>query len=70
MKDKIRQNYHWIIAATLFIELAIYGGLANNGGLFILPVTEAFDISRGTFSLVSSVRSLVSFFALLISGFL
>ena len=68
MKAQIKKHYHWVIAVVLFIELAIYGGLANNTGLFILPVTEAFDITRGTFSLASSARSLVSFFSLLISG--
>ena len=68
MKSLIKKHYHWIIAVVLFIELAIYGGLANNGGLFLLPVTEAFGITRGTFSLAGSVRNLVSFFSLLISG--
>lgn len=68
MKSLIKKHYHWIIAVVLFIELAIYGGLANNASLFILPVTEAFDITRGTFSLAGSVRNLVSFFSLLISG--
>lgn len=68
MKRKIRQNYHWIIAVVLFIELAIYGGLANNGSLFILPVTEGLGISRGDFALAGSSRSLVSFVVTLISG--
>ena len=68
MKTLMKKNYHWIIAVVLFIELAIYGGLANNGGLFLLPVTEDFEITRGTFSLASSSRNLVSFFSLLISG--
>lgn len=68
MKSLIKKHYHWIIAIIIFVELAIYGGLANNGGLFVLPVTEGLDISRGNFSLVNSCRSLVSFFSLLVSG--
>lgn len=68
MKAKMKQNYHWIIAVVLFIELAIYAGIGNNGGMFVLPVTEGLGISRGSYSLVTSVRSLVTFCLTLISG--
>lgn len=65
----IKKNYHWIIVTVILIELAVHVGILNNiSGLYIIPITEELHISRGSFSLAYSVRSLVSFFSTLFSG--
>ena len=67
----IKKNYHWIIVAVLLVELAVHLGILNNiSGLYIIPVTEELGISRGSFSLAYSIRSLIAFFSTLFSGFI
>lgn len=65
----LRKHYHWAIALVVLIELAVYSGILNNIiSLHLIPVTEDLGISRGSFSLAFSVRSLVGFFSTLFSG--
>lgn len=62
-------HYHWIIAAVTLLMLFIYGGAANNfSSLHIKPVSEALGISRTTFSLIFSIKSIMSMFASYFSG--
>ena len=69
MKGIVRKQYHWITAFVVLLELAVYVGIINNlTGIYIIPVTEELQISRGTFSLAYSARSLASFFSILMSG--
>ncbi len=65
----IKKHYHWVIAALILLELAVYSGILNNlNSLHLIPVTEGLGISRGSFSLSMSVNSLMSFFSTLFSG--
>ena len=65
----IKKHYHWIIVALILFEQAVHIGIINNiSGLFIIPVTEDLGISRGSFSLAYSLRSLAGFFSTLFSG--
>ena len=65
----LKKRYHWVIAALMLLELAIYSGILNNVlSLHTIPVTEELGISRGSFSLSLSTRSLVGFFSTLFSG--
>lgn len=69
MKGIVKKQYHWITAFVVLLELAVYVGIINNlTGIFIIPVTQELQISRGTFSLAYSARSLASFFSILTSG--
>lgn len=69
MKGIVKKQYHWIIALVVLLELAVYVGIINNlSGIYIIPVTQELQISRGTFSLAYSARSLTSFFSILVSG--
>jgi MFS family permease len=54
MKEMIRKNYHWIVAATVFLHLGIFVGFGNAGGLFILPVAEELGISRTAYALAAT----------------
>ena len=65
----IKKHYHWIIVAIILMEQAVHVGIINNiSGLFIIPVTEDLEISRASFSLAYSLRSLAGFFSTLFSG--
>lgn len=69
MKGSIRKHYHWVIALLMLFELAIYSGILNNvTSLHLIPVTETLGISRGSFSMAYSLRSLLGFFSTLFSG--
>ncbi len=69
LKKLLLDHYHWIIAAVTLLILFIYGGAANNfSSLHIIPVSEALGISRTTFSLIFSVKSIMSMLASYFSG--
>ena len=69
LKKRLLDNYHWIIAAVTLLMLFIYGGAANNfSSLHIIPVSDALGISRTTFSLIFSIKSIMSMLASYFSG--
>lgn len=68
MKSFFRNHYHWIIMAVMLLQMGIHTGVANNNGLFLLPVCQTLEISRSSFSLMLSLRSLTSFLVILFSG--
>lgn len=61
--------YGWTVAfACMLIVGAATGFFSNCNGIFVVPVTEDLGITRGAFSLYSSISSLVSLASLLIVG--
>ena len=71
LKDRLHTHYHWVILTVVFLEYTIAIGLANNlYSLYLIPITEDFGISRGTFSIASSIRYLAAFCSNLLFGLL
>ncbi len=71
MKSLLRRNYHWVIAATVFLEMLIVGGVLNVlSSIFLIPVTEALSISRGLFGLAISVKNMSALLSNLAAGLL
>lgn len=71
MRKKLHEHYHWVIALVVLLELLIWGGVGNNlNSLYVLPVTQEFQVSRGSFSLVMSLNSLTGFLSTMLSGIL
>ena len=68
MKRFVRQNYYWLIALVILIQLTVYGGILNNFGLYLLPISETLQVSRSSVSLAFSIRSLGAFFSNLFLG--
>ncbi len=66
----LRQKYHWIIALLAFLEMLIYGGLLNSTSVFIIPITESLQITRGSYALAILPYSAASTVSVLFSGFL
>lgn len=71
MGSALKRNYHWIVAATVFMEMFIVGGVLNvMSSLFLIPVTDALSISRGVFGLAISAKSMSALFSNLLAGIL
>ena len=69
MPKFLKKNYHWIVAAVLFLATCIRGGIANNlSALHIVPVSEAMHIPRAQFSLAVSASSLAGMLSIMVSG--
>ncbi len=70
MISKIKHHYYWVIALVMILEMTVYGGIINNYSLFLLPISQSLQISRGTLSLAFSLRACASFLAALFTGLL
>lgn len=67
----IRRNYHWVVFLVVALSFSIALGLKNNlYSLFLIPITEDLQVSRGAFSLAPSLRYLGSFCSNLMFGML
>ena len=65
----IKRNYYWIIAAVVLLQMLIYGGASNNfSGYHMIPVTEALEFSRTSFSVAESLRTIVAVVSTFFSG--
>ena len=64
-----RKYFYWVIAVIAFLEMGTYGGAINNiNNLFVIPVSDTLEITRGTYSLALSCRSLVAILSNLVMG--
>ena len=65
----VRQHYHWVVAAVIFLEFMITMGLTNNVfSLYLIPVTRSLGVSRGAFSIAPSIKYLSAFGSNLLFG--
>ncbi len=64
----LKRHYHWVIALIVFAEMIIYGGYLNATSVFTVPVTDALQLSRGSYALALTTRSVVGFVASLVTG--
>lgn len=66
---KIKQNYHWIVAAIVFLEMIVFGGMINSASVYILPVSEGLKVSKASFAAALMPYSVISCLANMTSGF-
>ena len=59
LKNKIKEHYHWVILAILLIHSIVYGSVGNAASVYVIPITESLQISRGLFSTLGSVTNVV-----------
>lgn len=57
LKKTAHQDYHWVIAAIIFVEMIAYGGIVNSISIYLIPVTEELHISRSIYSLLMMLQS-------------
>ncbi len=66
-----KNHYHWVVAILVLLQLAASGGSINNvSSMFLLPITESLEISRGDFSLAYSMRAVAAVVFTLVTGVL
>lgn len=46
----VHNRYHWIVAAVVFLQMIIFGGVLNSYSIYLLPITEGLGISQGLYS--------------------
>lgn len=68
LKKTVHQNYHWVIAAIVFMEMIVYGGIINSMSVYLIPVTEGLGISRGTYSWMILLQNLSATFGTMITA--
>ena len=58
-KNKPKLHYGFVVAAAIFIEILICGGIFfGASGVFIVPVTASLGIGQGDFSMYLTVQSI------------
>ena len=55
--NRIKQNYHWVIALLVFLEMFLYGGFLNCISIFTVPMSEALGITRSSYSISQIFRN-------------
>ena len=69
MKSFFKKNYHWIVAAVALLQVFIHTGIGNNfASVFIEPICEGMGISRASFSLAYSMKSVGALSVCFFSG--
>jgi predicted MFS family arabinose efflux permease len=68
LKKTVHQNYHWVIAAIVFAQMIVYGGIINSMSVYLIPVTEGLGISRGTYSWMILLQNLSATFGTMITA--
>lgn len=68
MIRKIKENYHWLIALLVFLEMLIYGGLLNSFSVFIQPVSSGLGVSTTAYSFADMPRNIMSFLSTCVTG--
>ena len=55
--DTKKLNYKWVVvAACVLMVFTVLGFCSSSKSLYIKPITEALDITRGSFSISDSIR--------------
>lgn len=70
MLKRLKSHYHWLIAAVVFLETIVLGGLINCYGIFTSPICEDLGVSRGSYAIATMPYTLASFFSTMFTGFL
>ena len=70
MKKLPKIQFHWVVAFLVFWEMIIIGGLINSASVFVIPVCEAFDITRSTFASANIPYNLLGMVGTLCTGML
>ena len=64
--NRLKRNYHWIIALIMFFEMILYGGYLNTISIFTIPISESLGISRSSYAMSQLLRNCTSFFSTLL----
>ena len=66
--NHLKRNYHWIIALIVFLEMFLYGGFLNCISIFTVPMSEALEITRSSYSVSQLFRNCTGVLGTLLVG--
>ncbi len=66
----IKQHYHWVIAAIVFLEMVVYGGLINSASIFIQPISQTLGVPTTAYSVAMMPYTVACFIGTSLSGYL
>lgn len=69
MLNCIKRHYHWIVAALVFLEMIVFGGLINSASVFIRPISESLNESTTAYSIAMMPYTVSCFIGTSFSGF-
>lgn len=64
----LRKNYHWLIVGLVLLEMMVFGGVINSFSVFMIPLCESLNITRGTFALATTPYTVMTFVSTIFSG--
>ncbi|MBR7122958.1 MAG: MFS transporter [Oscillospiraceae bacterium] len=70
MKTLVRKHYHWLVAAIIFCEMFVYGGIVTSISIYTIPITEGLSVDRGPFTLTEIPYGVLSFISAMGTGWL
>ena len=70
MQALLKKHYYWILAAIIFLEMIVYGGIINSYSIYTVPITEDFGIGRGPLSIADLNYNIFSFISTIAVGML
>lgn len=65
----IKRHYHWVIAALVFLEMIIFGGLLNSASIYINPISKSLGVSTTAYSVAMMPYTISCFIGTSFSGF-
>ena len=68
MIRKVKENYHWLIAALVFLEILVYGGLINSDSVYIQPVSNGLGVATTAYALAAMPYTIASFLSATFTG--
>lgn len=66
----VQSRYHWIVAAVVFLQMIVFGGILNSYSVYLLPITEGLGISQGMYSLSTIAQNICVMFSTMATTFL
>ena len=66
----VHNRYHWIVAAVVFLQMIIFGGVLNSYSVYLLPITEGLKISQGLYSVSTICQNICVMFSTMATTFL
>ena len=62
--------YYWVIAAIVFLQMIVFGGILNSYSVYLLPITEDLQISQGLYSVSTIAQNICVMFSTMATTFL
>ena len=69
-KKTSHSYYYWVIAAVVFLQMIVFGGILNSYGIYLLPITNELKISQGLYSVSTIAQNICVMFSTMATTFL